>query len=211
MSSDKYIVGAGPLLQWAMAAWAEAEPGATLHPVDIGQDKDYRFDLGALATVVVAEATAFVAWGPQFLNFRRLELMGELKGRGLRLPPLICRGAIVAAGVPVGENCVVGSGSIVGAGSKIGFNTVIGAGCILGAGVQVGSSAWIADGVQVGASARIGANATLGRGVILDEGLSIGRQAVLDQPGRRSTPLADKTFLTPAFPDAVTVVDYGSP
>lgn len=208
-SPDKYILGTGPLLQWALACWAEVQPGLTLHPLDIGQDRDYRFDLAELADVAPGNATAFVAWGPQFLNFRRLELMGELKGRGFRMPPLICRGAIVATSATVGENTAIGAGAIVGPGSKIGFNSVVGAGCVLGAGVQLGSSAWLADGVQVGAAARVGANATLGRGVILDDGISIGKQAVLDRPGRRSTPLADKTFITPAFPTAVTIVDGG--
>jgi acyl-[acyl carrier protein]--UDP-N-acetylglucosamine O-acyltransferase len=213
MSSDglhKYILGSGPLLQWALACWSEVAPDITLHPLDIGQDHDYRFDLAALAGVAPSGATAFVAWGPQFLNFRRLELMGELKGRGFRMPPLLCRGAIVATSATVGENASVGAGAIVGPGSKIGFNSVVGAGCILGAGVQLGSSVWIADGVQVGAAARIGANASLSRGVILDDGVTVGRQVVLDRPGRRSTPVADKTFITSDFPTAVTIVDGAS-
>ena len=212
MSSEqpqKYILGSGPLLQWAMACWTEASPGLVLHPLDIGQDSDYRFDLGALAGVAPGDTTAFVAWGHQFLNFRRLELMGELKARGFRMPPLLCRGALVSASASIGENCAIGTGAIVGPGSKIGFNSVVGAGCIQGAGVQLGSSVWLADGVQVGASARIGANATLGRGVILDDGITVGKQAVLDIPGRRSTPVADKTFITPDFPSAVTIVDGG--
>ncbi|QHI97961.1 hypothetical protein GT347_08115 [Xylophilus rhododendri] len=211
MPSEKYVLGSGALLAWALAGWAEIEPQTQLHAIDIGQDKDYRFDLAALQGASPETATAFVAWGPQFLNFRRLELMGELKGRGFRLPPLVCRGALVASGVAVGENCSIGAGSIVGADSKIAFNTVIGAGCIVGTGVQIGASAWIADGVQIGAAARIGANATLGRGVILEDGIAIGKQAVLDLPGRRATPLADKTFITPAFPTAVTIVDGGGP
>ncbi len=210
MSSDKYVVGSGALLQWALAAWAEAAPSERLHPIDIGQDKDYRFDLGALEGAVPGEATAFVAWGPQFLNFRRLELMGELKSRGFRLPSLVCRGALVAAGAAIGENCTVGAGAIVGAGCKIAFNTVLGSGCILGAGVQVGASAWIADGVQVGTLCRIGANATLGRGVILADGVCVGKQSVLDIPGRRTEALADKTFLLPAFAGAVSVIDGGN-
>lgn len=211
MSSEKYVLGHGAELQWALAAWAEVEPETKLHPIEVGQDTDYRFNLDSLACIDHANtnATAFVIWGPQFLNFRRLELMGEIKGRGLKMPPLICRGAYVAAGVTVGENCSIGAGTVIGAGSKIAFNSVIGAGCILGAGVQIASSAWIADGVQVGSQARIGANATLGRGVILDDGLSIGRQAVLDLPGIQTKSIPEKTFVNSAFPQKVIVVDFG--
>ena len=211
MPFEKYVLGSGDSLQWALAAWTEIEPDTTLHPVDIGQDKEYRFNLEILNALDCSKhnATAFVAWGPQFLNFRRLELMGEVKGRGFKMPPLICRGALIAAGVAIGENCVVAAGSIIGAGSKIGFNTVIGAGCILCANVQVASSAWIADGVQIGTNVRIAANATLGRGVILEDGITIGRQAILDLPGKRSLSLADKTFVNATFPTSVAVIDYG--
>lgn len=210
MSFDKYIIGSGILLDWAMAAWAQASPHEQLHPVDIGQDMHHHFDLSALDSVAPQDATAFVAWGPQFLNFRRLELMGELKVRGFRLPPLACSGSIVAANVTLAENCTVSAGAVVGAGCKIGFNTFIGAGCILGPGVVIGASAWIADGVQIGMQAKVGSNATLGRGVILADGVSIGKQSVLDIPGRRTEALPDKTFVLPAFSGVVSIIDGGA-
>ena len=205
----KYLIGTGVLLEWAMASWREVEPDTVLHPIDIGQDRDYRFDLSTLSDVRADAATAFVAWGPQFLNFRRLELMSELKGRGFKMPALICKGALLASGVSVGENCVIGAGSIIGSGCKIGFNSVIGAGCILGSAAQVASSVWISDGVQIGMQARIGANATIGSGVILSGGMNIGKQVVLDNPKLYSLSIQDKTFLIPAFPRAVTIIDYG--
>lgn len=206
MASDKYIVGAGPLLQWVLAAWAEAEPATTLHAIDVGQDRDYRFDLGGLGDRAAAEATAFVAWGPQFLNFRRLELMGEMKARGFRLPPLVCRGATVAASASIAENCMVGAGTVIGETVKLGFNSQVGSRCLIGHGTKIGTSAWIADGVQVGSGCSIGANSTLGAGVSLAEGVAVGRQCTLDVPGLRSTPVADKSFFTAAFPKGVAIL-----
>jgi hypothetical protein len=206
----KYLIGTGVLLEWAMASWREVEPDTVLHPIDIGQDRDYRFDLSTLLDVRADAATAFVAWGPQFLNFRRLELMSELKSRGFKMPSLICKGALLASGVSVGENCVIGAGSIIGSGCKIGFNSVIGAGCILGPATQVASSAWISDGVQIGMQARIGANATIGSGVTLANEIGIGKQSVVDRPGRYSSSFLDKSFLIPAFPKTVNVIDYGA-
>lgn len=209
MPSEKYVIGSGALLAWALAAWAEVAPDETIRAIDIGQDSDYQFDLRVLAEISPRAATAFVAWGPQFLNFRRLELMGELKQRGFRLPPLVCRGAVLSGAAELGENCAVGAGAIVGSGCKIGFNSYIGAGALVGTGVQLGASAWVADGVQIGTGARIGANATLGRGVILDEGVVVGRQSILDVPGRRANPLPDKTFVTTAFPTGAVVIEGG--
>lgn len=206
MSSEKYVVGSGPMLQWIMAAWAEAAPDTVLHAVDVGQDAHYRFDLGALDGLATAEATAFVAWGPQFLNFRRLELMGELKARGFRMPPLVCRGATVAASATLAENCMVGAGAVIGESVKLGFNTQVGSRCLIGHGTKIGTSAWIADGVQIGRGCSIGANSTLGAGVLLAEGVAVGRQCILELPGLRSKPVADKSFFTTAFPKGVAIV-----
>lgn len=211
-AAHKLVIGSGPMLRQALQAWAEMEPAQTLHAIDVGQDAHYRFDLQALAEALAqpcegAERTAFVAWGPQFLNFRRLELMGELKARGLKMPPLVSRHAIVAADAVVGENCAIGAGSVIGHGCTLGYNSVVGAGCILGAGTQVGPSAWITDGVQVGSGCRIGSQATLGQGVILADGVSVGRQSVLELPGHHSHPVTDKTLLSPRFRGAVTIVD----
>lgn len=209
MSSDKYIVGSGAMLQWAVSAWTEAEPGIHMHAIDVGQDSDYRFDLAALDGLSPSNCTAFVAWGPQFLNFRRLELMGELKSRGMRMPPLVCRGAIVAASAVLGENCLVGSGTVVGEGVRLGFNTQVGSRCLVGHGARLGTSVWLADGVQVGTDCSIGANSTLGAGVLLDDGVAVGRQCILDLPGLRRTALLDKTFFTAAFPQGVVVLEPG--
>ena len=210
MLSKKYVIGNGLLLEWAMASWAEVAPDQKLHAIDVGQDGDYRFDLCSLAELSPHDATAFVAWGPQFLNFRRLELMGELKARGFRMPPLICRGAIVAASATLGENCAVGAAAVVGTGCKVGFNSYIGAVALVGSGAHLGSSVWVADGAQIGTGARIGTNSMLGRGVILSDGVIMGRQCILDIPGRQMTPLADKVFFNASFPAGIEIIDVGS-
>jgi len=183
MSCEKYLIGSGALLQWALAAWAEAAPETVLHPVDVGQDQDYRFDLGALPALASTDTTAFVAWGPQFLNFRRLELMGELKSRGIKLPPLICRGATVAPTAKVGENCMVGAGAIVGAHCDIAYNAWIGTAAVLEHGAKIGASAWIDAGVFVGAQAVIGSHATLGRRVDIAAGVRVGKRCTVEVPG----------------------------
>lgn len=205
----KYVAGSGVLLEWAMQSWAEADPELELIAIDVQQDKHYFFDFGVFDTLrPPAEATAFVTWSPQFLNFRRLELMGLFKTRGYRMPALRCPGAMIAAGAKLGENAAVGAGAVVGPGCRIGMNAHVGQGAMLGAGVQIGNSAWVADGVQMGASATLGAHSTLGLGVIVADGVAIGRQSILDKPGRRTAPLADKTYWLARLEREVRIVDY---
>lgn len=203
----RFVVGAGVWLEAALAAWDEAAPGSSLHRVDVGQDANYGFDVSTLPEAPVDGAQAFVAWGPQFLNFRRLELMGELKRRGFKMPPLVCRGAIVSLTASVGENTLIGAGAIVAAGVRIGINGYLGAGVGLGHASEIGNSAWLADGVQIGHRVRIGAHTTLGRGVVVDDEIEIGKQCIIERPGRRTAPLAAKTFVMPPYAVDVVIVD----
>ncbi len=207
MSSRKYIVGTGTLLGWAQACWAQVEPDTVLHAIDVGQDRDYQFDLETLAGIDPNDATAFVVWNAQFLNFRRLELMGELKARGFRMPPLVCRGALVAPDVRLGENCAVAGGAVIETGSRLGIAAFVGAGAIVGSSCRIGNAAWIAEGSILGAGVEVSANATVGRGVLVDDNVKIGRQSILDHPGRRRTDLAPKTFLMAAFVSEVTILE----
>jgi hypothetical protein len=205
----KFVIGTGAWLDSAMADWSEAAPDMPLHRVDVGQGSDYRFDLSALPDTPGEGATAFVAWGPQFLNFRRLELMSELKSRGFGMPPLICRTAIISQTASVGENSSIGAGALIASNGRVGFNCRVGAGCRVGHASQIGNSVWLADGAQIGIKVRVGAHATIGSGVIVDDDLDIGKQSILDLPGRRSTSLAPKTFLMLPFAREVIIVDGG--
>lgn len=205
----KYVAGSGALLQWALQSWAEVEPQLELIPVEIRQDQHYFFDLSIFDSLrPPAEATAFVAWNNQFLNFRRWELMGLFKARGYKMPALRCKGAVIADSATIGENTAIGAGAIVGAGCQVGINARVGQGAMLGAGARLGNSSWVADGVQVGAGVTVGANSTLGLGVIVSDGIAIGRQSILDQPGRRTTPLADKTYCLARLEREVRIVNY---
>ena len=205
----KYVVGSGALLEWAMHSWAEAEPQLELIALEVRQDAQHFFDVDIFDNLrSPAEATAFVAWSEQFLNFRRLELMGLFKARGYRMPALRCRSAIIASNATIAENASVGAGAIVGAGCRIGMNAHIGQGAMLGLGVQIGNCAWVADGVQMGAAAKLGAHSTLGMGVVVAGGVAIGRQSIVDKPGRVTESVADKTYRLARLEREVRIVDY---
>jgi UDP-3-O-[3-hydroxymyristoyl] glucosamine N-acyltransferase len=203
---SKFIVGTGAALDWAMAAWREAAPELELVPLSMSTTADPAEVEALLAGRDLAGASAFITADARYLNFARLERMGLFRMRGLSMPPLICRGAIVGAGAKIGENSYVGSGAIVGHGCKVGFNTRIGAGARIGDGSSIGNSCWIGDGVTVGRAARLGAHVTLGSGVLVGSEVEIGKLCVIDRPGRIDAGVAAKTFLHASHAHPMVIV-----
>lgn len=191
----KYVVGHGIDLKRAMAAWREAAPEIELHAVELDARADQAAMQAVLGALDLNGATAFVAADAYFLNLHRLELMSILRGRGVPMPALVERGAIVAEGVRILDNSWIGAGAIIQPGCRIGFNVVIGAGAIIGGFVQIGQSAFVEAGVTVGHGAQIGAKATLGMGVTIAHGVEIGTLSVIDKPGRIEANVAAKTFI----------------
>lgn len=209
-SHCKWIIGAEPFVGAAVAAWRTLLPGLEVRTLVVGQGANYDFDLSPLEALGTGadsgEVSGFVAFGPQFLNLRRFELMGLAKERGLRLPALVALGALVAGDIALPENTWIAAGAIVGAGTRIGFNAHVGAGAIVGEGTVLGNSCWIESGAVLGRGCKVGANALVGRGVILEDGVEVGKSAVIAVPGRRSTAVPARTFIDPAFDEAVVVV-----
>jgi acetyltransferase-like isoleucine patch superfamily enzyme len=191
----KYVVGSGLELQRATAAWRDVAPEIELRPVELDARADQSAMQAALDALDLNDATAFVAGDAYFLNLHRLELMSILRGRGIPMPALVERGAIVAAGVKILDNTWIGAGAVIQPGCRIGFNVVIGPGAVIGGFVQIGQSAFIDAGVTVGHGAKIGAKATLGLGVTVGHGIEIGTQSVIDKPVRVEADVAPKTFI----------------
>lgn len=193
--SYKYVVGHGLDLKRAMAAWREAAPGIELRPVELDPRADQAAMQAVLGALEVQDASAFVAADAYFLNLHRLEMMSILRGRGIPMPALVERGAIVAEGVRILDNSWIGAGAVIQPGCRIGFNVVIGAGAVIGGFVQIGQSVFIEAGVVVGHGAQIGAKATLGMGVTIAHGVEIGTLSVIDKPGRIEANVAARTFI----------------
>jgi UDP-3-O-[3-hydroxymyristoyl] glucosamine N-acyltransferase len=178
-----------------MAAWREVAPEIELRPVELDARAGHAAMQSALDALDMNDATAFVAADAYFLNLHRLELMSILRGRGIPMPALVERGAIVAAGVKILDNTWVGAGAVIQPGCRIGFNVVIGPGAIVGGFVQIGQSAFIEAGVTVGHGVKIGAKATLGMGVTVGHGIEIGTLSVIDKPMRVEANVAARIFI----------------
>lgn len=204
---SKIVVGSGDALALALAGWREADPALQVEAIALSQDSSYRFDLSVLDRFDAKCTTAFVALDHQFLNFRRFEMMGEMKSRGFKLPPLVSRGALIADDVRIQENCLIGAGAIIGCNARIGFNTVIGAGANVGMGCEIGNSVWIDAGVLLGRHVKIGSNTMVGLAVRLRDAVEIGRQCIIDRAGDISRNVSAKTYIHLQFAAPVHIID----
>lgn len=204
--SCKYVIGAGPALDSALAAWRERDPAREVRAVRVAPDAGRDALAGVLDALDLAGADAFVAVDAQHLNFHRLALVDALRERGVAMPPLVAAGALVSAGVAPGENSWIGPGAIVQHGCAIGRNVVIGAGAIIGAGAVIEASAWIDDGVVVGRAATVGAHVSLGLGVLVGHGVRIAEHCVIDRPGRVEKNVAARTFLHASHAGPIVIV-----
>jgi acyl-[acyl carrier protein]--UDP-N-acetylglucosamine O-acyltransferase len=198
----KYVIGRGRELQRALAAWRELAPDTELRPVDM----DAEGSQATLENIDPLDSTAFVAADAYFLNFHRLELMSGVRMRGIAMPALVERGAVVGADVKILDNTWIGAGAVIQPGCRIGFNVVIGPGAIVGGGAEIGQSAFIDAGVTIGHGARIGTKATLGLGVTVTHGVAIGALCVIDKPGRYEADIAAKTFIQSSHAHPMVIV-----
>lgn len=201
--SCKFVIGAAPELAWVAAAWRENAPGLAI--VEVALDGDDSVIAAALAGAGVDDS-AYVAVGAERLNMRRLELMGIVKSLGIAMPPLICRGAIVAATASVGENCFVGAGAVIGPACRIGYNSSIGASALVGSGATVGNNVFIDDGAQIGRGAALAAHVTIGLGVVIGHGVEVGKFSIVDKPGVYSADIGGRTFIHASHARPIVVV-----
>ena len=206
--SCKYVIGSGPTLANATAAWRERDPQQHLQEVPIEPGAG----LAALAAVLdaldLADADAFVAIDAQHLNFHRLSVVDALRERGVAMPPLVAASAQLSAGVVPGENGWIGPGAIVQHGCSIGRNVVLGAGAIVGAGAASGASSWIDDGVVIGRAATVGTHVSLGLGVLIGHGVRIADYCVVDRAGRIDKDMASRTFLHASHAGPIVIVGH---
>lgn len=208
--SCKFIIGEGKYLEYAFALWSEVDPQGKYKCVDLKQDKSYRYDYGFLSNMDPKEATAFVAVGPDFMNLRRLELMGKLKSLGFKLPSLISKGVTLCNSSSIGENTLISPGAIIEPGVVIGFNSYIGAGTLVGFNSIVGSSVWIDPRVVIGAKCVLKNFSLFRSGANVRETCKIGKNVEIGVNQLVNEDVCDNTFFMPGFKGPAVIVNSGS-
>jgi hypothetical protein len=194
MRSHKVILGHSPWLDVAIEDWQQVNPDLQIHRVEIVLDRHYAYAIPQLAELDPTITTAFVAWGPEFLNFQRLELMNELKKRGYKMPPLLHPRALISSSATFQENSWVQALAVIGPCVKIGLNVHVGFSTRVGAHGLLGKHAWIGQDVRIGTGARVESYAVIGDNVVVGDGIRIGRQAVIETAGLISIDWPDRAF-----------------
>ncbi len=207
--SCKFIIGEGRYLEYAFALWSEVDPQGEYKCVGLKQDKSYRYDYGFLSEMDPEEATAFVAVGPDFMNLRRLELMGKLKSLGFKMPSLISKSAALSDPSSIGENALIGPGAIIEPGVIIGFNSYIGAGALIGFNSVIGSSVWVDPRVIFGAKCVVKNFSLFRSGANVQDGCKIGKNVEIGVNQLVHEDIFDNTFFMPRFKGPAVIVNLG--
>lgn len=204
----RWIIGSGDYLDQVFHTCLEAFPDEQVERVLVLQSEADEFDLSVLNTLSSETGTAFVALDERFGNFKRMELMQAVMERGLKLDPLICNHASVAADAVIGMNVFVAPNVVIGHGCRIDFNTVIHAGATISPHVRIKSSCWLESGVQLGKGVEIGAHSTLRTGAIVAPHIKIGRHCELGWPQHYGQHVPDRTTFDLRYDTPIYI--YGS-
>ncbi len=190
----KWIIGAGAPLDLAYDICRRAHPQLHVEKIAVPQNSSYEFELNLLDALQPASGTAFAAFDERFGNFKRMELMSALMERGFQLESLISPRAMLATGIQVGPNALIGDGVTIGSGSRIDYNSVLLPGTHLGMGTHIRPSCWLETGVIVGNGVQIGTHCTLRSGALIAHGVQVGRHCELGWPQRYDKHIAPKTI-----------------
>jgi hypothetical protein len=204
---SKLIVGAGDFLEIAYEAWKVKEPAMVVEKLEIGQDESHYFDFDFLNHYLPGDTSMFAAFDNRFLNFKRLELLGAIKGRGFQMEPYVSDGAIVGTGTKIGENSFISGGAIIGGQSSLQYNNYVGPRAVVGHASELGHSVWVEAAVVIGTHSKIGAQSILGEGVSVASGIQVGRMCVLDIAGHYRENIPSKTLYKSPFDGPVRIFD----
>lgn len=203
------VVGHGPAFEIARSIASAADVPAVPRFIEVAPDQIAGADLGALAGVTPAGATAFAAVGLHALNHARSDLVARLRSSGFDLGTLVHASAVVDATSRLSLNVLVSAGATLGPGCEIEEGAVVLDGARIEAGARVGAYAWIGANVVIGFGASVGAHTILRPGVNLDAGVSVGDHCELATPGLRQKTIESSTFETPAFELPVRILRGG--
>jgi acetyltransferase-like isoleucine patch superfamily enzyme len=196
MQSIKYIIGKKDLIESITSEWLQLETGDLLVPIEIEFKQNAGFDFIKIHQLSAVNNTAFIAWGGELMNFQRLELFMELKKKGFKLPPLICRNSFIAKGVEIGENTFIGSFAKVLNTSVIGFNSYIMSNVIVESNVKVGNSCFIESGSILKNGSTLGDHIVIKTPTFINESVSIGTHCYLDSLMRIDNDIQEQMYFS---------------
>lgn len=128
---------------------------------------------------------AFISLGAIDNVKLREKLYKKVKNIGFKVPKLIHKSAVVSPYAKIGEGTCVMAGAVINAGVKVGNNSIINTGsiiehdCIIGDNVQISPGAILAGNIKVKNNSLIGMGSNIIQGVTIGENVTIGAGAVV--------------------------------
>jgi len=196
MQSKKYIIGCDDQLDCTLSDWKATGTDDILIPIKVELNEVYGFDFAAIRKLSPENATAFVAWGNNFMNFQRLEIFMEMKKLGFKLPPLISRNSHVPENVTLSENVYINSGVKIGTGVTIGMNATVMPGVVIQSHVKVGDSCFIDSGAILGKQVEVGEHCIIGSLSLFSESVSIGKFSFIDVASIITSNISKSTYFS---------------
>jgi NDP-sugar pyrophosphorylase family protein len=204
---SRWVVGNGVCLEHVFVTWMRMYPQDDVRKIELEPGEDYAFDLAALDELETGQGVMFVAFDERFGNFKRMELMQAMQGKGFKLESFVSPSAIVAPGVIFGPNVFIGEGVVLGMDCRVDFDTVLRDGVKLGAGVRLRSSCWLETGVLVGDGAEIGAHTIVRMGAVVGPRVKVGKHCELGWARLYDKNVAARTIFDARYPEPIMV--YG--
>lgn len=109
----------------------------------------------------------------------RIRIYETLKQKGLVLPNVIDKSAVLSKDISMGEGSFVGKGAIIGAGAVLGKGCIINTGAIIEHGSNIGDFVHIAPGCVLCGNVSVGDNTHIGAGTTIIQNITIGSNAMI--------------------------------
>ncbi|HEY0649375.1 acetyltransferase [Phenylobacterium sp.] len=111
-------------------------------------------------------------------GFRRDRYL-QAKAKGYEFATYVSSQALVAPGVPIGENCMIFEGAAVQAMASVGDNCIVRTLANVSHHVSLGDHGFVAASAVIGGGARIGERCFLGLGAVVRDGVTVAERCLV--------------------------------
>ncbi len=175
---------------FASVAWHCLQYESPHRPVGFTVDSEFMtssrlHDLPAVAfetieaTFPAVDHALLIPLGAADANRLRQQKCAEARDKGYRLISWVSPNAIVAANVPIRDNCMVFEGAVIQPFCEIGENVIVRNGCQISHHVAIGDNCFVAGGAVIGGGTRIGQNCMLGLNSTVLDGVEIAPHTIV--------------------------------
>ena len=172
-------------VRWAIRGWAPGLYLTVFQPVFFLSPRFQRIALRAFGARLAPGAwvtSRTIVHEPHLITIGRGSLVGEYAHLACSFQPRV--GALVVAGIEIGDDVLIGAHAVLGAGCRVGSRSVVeyrvsvGPHATLGEDTRIGALTFIGNGARVGRGVRVGKRCLIRTGAIVPDGVRLDDGAV---------------------------------